>query len=661
MRLLLSRLVCAIFCALLGTAWAGGPMDWKPVDPADLALKSARVDKDADAEAIFWEVWVSDEMQGDSLRTVLSNYIRVKVFTDHGRETQSTRDLQFYGKTRIGDIAGRTIKPDGTIVELKKDAVYERTIVKAGGLKVKAKSFAMPGVEPGSIIEYRWREFRDDQVSNYIRLQFQRDIPVETVIYHIKPLSVSWLPYGMRSVGFHSRNTPFVQDKGLSGYFMTRMTDVPAFKEEAYMPPEDQLRAWMLVFYAEDKKISPEKFWLEHGKDLYKTYKGKMKVNDEVRRTADQIVGDAKTPAEKLSRLYRYCQTKLKREDTVYDHGRAKEDKSPGDILKQGAGTHREIDMTFGALATAAGLDARYARLSDRSDIFFDASFPDDYFLRTYDIAVQVDGKWRFYDPASRSVPPGMLSWYEEGTAALVSDSKELVLLTTPLSPPESSREKRKGTFTLAEDGTLEGDVEMAYTGHPGIVLRSSAEKQTPAEREEALKETVTRYLSTAEVSDMKIENVDDTEKPLVYRYHVKVPSYAQRTGKRIFVPLSYFEFNYPAKFTTAKRVHPIYFKYPWMEEDSVTVALPVGYELDHPEAPGSFPIASVGRYDVKVVLTTDNKLVYTRTFVFGNNSNILFPIEAYPQLKKIFDMVHEQDAQTVALKQTALKVSDAH
>jgi hypothetical protein len=39
-------------------------MDWKPVDLADLALKAARVEKDAEAEAIFWEVWVADENQG---------------------------------------------------------------------------------------------------------------------------------------------------------------------------------------------------------------------------------------------------------------------------------------------------------------------------------------------------------------------------------------------------------------------------------------------------------------------------------------------------------------------------------------------------------------------------------------------------------------------
>ena len=45
----------------------------------------------------------------------------------------------------------------------------------------------MPAVEPGCIIEYRWREVRVNSDANYIRLQFQRDIPVQRVQYLIKP------------------------------------------------------------------------------------------------------------------------------------------------------------------------------------------------------------------------------------------------------------------------------------------------------------------------------------------------------------------------------------------------------------------------------------------------------------------------------------------
>ncbi len=38
--------------------------DWRPIDPAELAQKTPRVDPAADAEAIFWDVHIEDRIQG---------------------------------------------------------------------------------------------------------------------------------------------------------------------------------------------------------------------------------------------------------------------------------------------------------------------------------------------------------------------------------------------------------------------------------------------------------------------------------------------------------------------------------------------------------------------------------------------------------------------
>ena len=122
-----------------------GDGDWKPVDPAHLALKQPVVERDADAEAIFWEVKADDGGEQDF---VLAHYIRVKIFTERGRESQSTVELPYWSGTSIKDVAARTIKPSGEIAELKKSDVFDKTLVKAGGLKIKAKTFALPGVEP---------------------------------------------------------------------------------------------------------------------------------------------------------------------------------------------------------------------------------------------------------------------------------------------------------------------------------------------------------------------------------------------------------------------------------------------------------------------------------------------------------------------------------
>src|SRR5687767_11468025 len=78
--------------------------EWRPVAPADLALKTPVVEKDADAEAIFWEVRVDDSLP-DELS--LKNYIRVKIFTERGKESQSKVDLPYLDTTRIKDIAAR--------------------------------------------------------------------------------------------------------------------------------------------------------------------------------------------------------------------------------------------------------------------------------------------------------------------------------------------------------------------------------------------------------------------------------------------------------------------------------------------------------------------------------------------------------------------------
>src|SRR4030095_5172853 len=131
---LIGLLLC-VFASFAVSIQAAGD-EWKPIDPAQLALKSPTVEKDADAEGLFWEVRIDDNPEGD---LIFDHYLRVKVFTERGRESQSKIDLvfgKFYGgETKIKDIAARTIKPDGSIVQLKKEDIYERTIVKGSGLK----------------------------------------------------------------------------------------------------------------------------------------------------------------------------------------------------------------------------------------------------------------------------------------------------------------------------------------------------------------------------------------------------------------------------------------------------------------------------------------------------------------------------------------------
>ncbi|HET9713056.1 MAG TPA: hypothetical protein VFP64_14275, partial [Pyrinomonadaceae bacterium] len=82
--LFIALFVCllAVTAAIAPNSATAAAEDWKPVDPAELALKSPTVEKEADAEGLFWEVRIDDNEDGDLL---FSHYLRVKVFTERGR------------------------------------------------------------------------------------------------------------------------------------------------------------------------------------------------------------------------------------------------------------------------------------------------------------------------------------------------------------------------------------------------------------------------------------------------------------------------------------------------------------------------------------------------------------------------------------------------
>jgi len=135
-------------------------------------------------------------------------------------------------------------------------------------------------------------------------------------------------------------------------------------------------------------------------------------------------------------------------------------------------------------MASAAGLDVRPALISNRGDVFFDPNFANPNFLQGPDVAVKVGETWKFFDPGTNYLPYGMLRYgREEGQQALVTDSKEPVWVDVPLSAPQKSLTKRTSKFRLLEDGTLEGDVRVEFTGQAGIEAKVEVDGLSPAEK----------------------------------------------------------------------------------------------------------------------------------------------------------------------------------
>ncbi|MFZ0750543.1 MAG: hypothetical protein WAM70_14355, partial [Pyrinomonadaceae bacterium] len=160
----------------------------------------------------------------------------------------------------------------------------------------------------------------------------------------------------------------------------------------------------------------------------------------------------------------------------------------------------------------------------------------------------------------------------------------------------------------------------------------------------------------TAEVTDIKVENVTDPVKPFTYSYHVRVPGYAQRTGKRMFFQPGYFSHGAGSLFTSASRKHDVYFNYPWAEHELITIDLPEGFALDNADTPQ--PITpemtkQLSEQRIKIGVTTDGRMLrYERQFFFGGGGSILFPVASYPAIRQLFDVMAKSNDHTLTLKQ---------
>ncbi len=645
------RTLTLSFAAVMLSSLSAYGQDWQPVTPSDLAF-GPMVDKSADAEALFWKIQVEQSMS----KTVLIHYLRIKIFTERGIESQSRVDLPFSGKDEIKDIAGRVIKPDGSVVALQPSSIFERTVAKAKKVNVQVKSIVFPAVTAGSLIEYRWTEVRSEDDPYHIPLELQRDIPVQRVEYNIKPLAGRPGPVQVQAFNTTSE---FVLPRS-DGYLQTAVTSVPAFHDEPAMPPTGAVSAWLLLYYLPGYSFDPARdYWQEVGRFVSEKLKSSLKVSDEIRRAAKTIVSNVASPEEKLKKLYDFCVTNIKHIDddtpeiSTEARDRLKPSKSPTETLTRKLGTGKDIDFLLLALANAAGLEARYVMLGDHERPTVDFRYPAPFLLNSYNIAVKINGEWKFFDPAIKYQPFGMLRWQEEGIPALLLDEKGLLFARTQISPAETSVLKRNGTLRLSEDGTLEGDIGLWFLGHFGAAEKELMDGLTAAEREQTIRDGVKRRISSGEITNIQVENEKDPASIMTETYHVRVPGYAQRTGRRLLLQPGYFQQGLPALFSSSTRTNDIFFKHAWTEADTITIELPPGFALEEGDQPKPVSAGTSGKHVVQIGVTEDGRtLKYSRLLSFGLDQKLTFPASEYSNVKRVFDVFHELDSHTVSLIQ---------
>ena len=143
------RFFAIFFFAL--TMAASASQGFQPISPEELKMTGEPLAPGAPAIILYREVNRDDS----GVDTREDNYVRIKILTEEGRKYADVEIPFLKEQNDVSGVKARTIRPDGAVVNFD-GKIYEKALVKRKGIRFMAKTFTLPDVQVGGIIEYSY-------------------------------------------------------------------------------------------------------------------------------------------------------------------------------------------------------------------------------------------------------------------------------------------------------------------------------------------------------------------------------------------------------------------------------------------------------------------------------------------------------------------------
>lgn len=568
---------------------------FQPVSQEELKMTSEPLAPGAPAIILYREVNRDDNghghgglvLMGGTADRFEEDYFRVKVFTQEGRKYG---DVEIPLPSEMGiitDINARTIRPDGSVVNFS-GKIFDKTIVKARGFQYRAKTFSMPNVEPGCIIEYYYTVSFNEGYIFFSQWVLSDELFTKKAKFTLHPFHNDYVPLNFRW-NEHLPTGMASPKQNNDGTVELDAMNIAAFHAEDLMPPQNEFKARVDFIYSLDAfESDPATFWKKVGKKRFEQMESFINKRGAMEQALSQIVSPADSPEIKLRKIYTRVQqfrnTSFEVRKTAQEQRREnrKNDESVEDVWKQGHGDQTQLNWLCLALARAAGIEVYGVWTADRSNYFFDPRTMQSGKLDRNVVLVKLNGKDVYLAPGTPFTPFGMLPWEETEVQGLRLEKDGGSWIQT--SHPETSESQitRKAELKLAESGELEGKFTVTFSGLEALRRRLDERNQDEAARKAYLEDEVKQYIPAA--SEISLSNQPDwtsSESPLAAEFAVKIPGWASISGHRALLPLGIFSGTEKHVFEYSARTYPIYFEFRSGQADDINIELPSGWEAN--------------------------------------------------------------------------------
>jgi hypothetical protein len=658
------RLLCVwLFTALLALSASSARADqWTTPTPEELSMTSQSEVPGAAA------VYLDREEITQDKNHVFTTYVRLKVLTESGKQYANVElgysSSDYNGSVSVGNIEGRTIHPDGTILPFT-GKPYEKLIEKTRGAKYMAKVFTLPDVQIGSIIEYRYNRRLDDNHFMAPQWYIQSDLFTRKAHYRWEPTSetlvtsgshgkltnaIAWTP--ILPTGTELKQTTYPPIGTNPGQLVLEVNvhDVPPVPSEEFMPPTSSLSYRVLFYYTPYR--NGQDYWNNEGKDWSKMHDKFIGPDADVKAAVKNLIAPSDTQEQKLRKIYAAVM-QLENTDFTREHSTA-EEKAQGlkpvrntdDVWNHKRGSSDQLSDLFVAMARAAGMKAYVIAVTNRDRNLFIQSYFSISQLDDDLAIVNVDGKEHFFDPGSRFCAYGHLAWKHTLAAGLRQTDSGTEFAQAPAESYTASRVQRVANLTMDARGIATGTVNMVYMGAPALRWRQRSLTGDTTSLERDLRVSVEELLPPGmDVKVTSIEKLADYEQPLGVNLAVS-GEIASSTGKRLLIPGDIFEANAKPTFPHEKREIPVYFDYPYAKQDAVRVIFPASLKVESMPTSDKVQLRNLALYEMTTE-STPTSVTVRRNYTLGE---IIFLPKEYSELRSFYSKMETEDQGTVVL-----------
>ncbi len=621
----------------------------------------------APAVYLYYEERVDDKLHFHKV------YAEVKILTEKGKEEFSEIEIPYEqgesapeGETandqNVNNVRGRTIEPDGTVVPFT-GKPYRKQLLKAGEEKIMEKVFSLPDVRVGSIIEY---QYTIDYEANWLMSPswiIQQDLYVHEAHYHFVPTDTGETIMSTDAQGHENAVSHLIYyqwlpkgtqvREGLDGFDLV-VDNVPPLQHEPYTPPIDSY-SYRLIFYYSPYDTG-EAFWKAEGKYWSKDLDRFAEPSGRIKAAVAQIVSAGDNEDQKLQKIYAAVMT-VENTDFTREHTQ-QENKAEGQKVKTAAdiwgnkrGDSNEITRLFIAMARAAGFKTYAMIVTVRDQNLLNLGYLFWPQLSDEIAIVNVDGKEQYFDPGERYCEYGKLDWEHDQMVGIRQTDNGTKVAEAPSAVYKDNATLRTADLTLAANGEVQGQIRITMRGTEALRWRHFA----LAHDEEATKKAFEKQIQARVPAGVQVKMnhflaLSDYTSNLMAVLDVS-GTMGTVTGKRAFIPASFFEARAAPLFPAQERENPVDMGYPFVARDEINLTLGPGLSVASVPAKVSIPYPQMAEYQAAY---GGQGSIYkqVRLLALGN---AIYKASEYPQLRDFFQKVGAQDQQQVVLDRVAV------